>query len=272
MTKEECLNLPERFWTPVEVSMSGEQLRLYKEMRDESVALIKSIKSGMFFNSNFSSAQMVLQQIKLLQRIAAGHIKADDGVIHDIEGNAKLEALKELLPALTEGNLKCCIFTNFRYVMDKLYEWLPELGYKAVFVDGRNSKDAGPIVEAFQTDPSIKVFCGNVQVINLGHTLTAANSTIYYSNSDNLEHRWQSEDRTYRKGTTLEVTYYDLIARGSVDLKVLKNLQRKKDLARASAGNLRNLLDLGLDTLTDIIENDGFDATWAEFEGLGIKV
>jgi SNF2 family DNA or RNA helicase len=253
-TKEQCLNLPDRFWTNVYCNMSGEQLRLYKEMRDESVALLNNIASGFAFNSQFSSAAMVLQQIKLLQRIAAGHIKTDDGVIHDIEGNTKLLALEELLPSITEGDLKCCIFTNFRYVMDRLYEWMPRLGYSAVFVDGRNSKDAGPIVEAFQRDPGIKVFCGNVQVINLGHTLTAANSIIYYSNSDNLEHRWQSEDRVYRKGTTREVTYYDLIANGSVDLKVLANLLRKKDLARMSASDL-----------SKVILEDGFDEFW---EGL----
>ena len=71
----------------------------------------------------------------------------------------------------------------------------------------------------------------------MGITLTAADTVIYYSNSYNLEHRLQSEDRAHRIGQEKNVLYVDLICRGTIDSKIVKALRDKKNIAQQVMGD-----------------------------------
>ena len=64
-----------------------------------------------------------------------------------------------------------------------------------------------------------------------GITLTAANLTIFYSNSYDLEIREQAEARNHRIGTDDKVTYIDLVSEGTVDEKIIYALRNKINLA-----------------------------------------
>jgi len=66
--------------------------------------------------------------------------------------------------------------------------------------------------------------------------LTAATTVIYYSNSYNLEHRIQSEDRAHRIGQTKSVNYVDLCTQGTIDEKIIKALRAKKNIAATVLG------------------------------------
>ena len=70
-----------------------------------------------------------------------------------------------------------------------------------------------------------------------GITLTAANTVIYFSNSYDLEIRLQSEDRAHRIGQTNKVTYIDLVAKGTVDEKIVQALRTKLNLAQEVLGD-----------------------------------
>ena len=69
-----------------------------------------------------------------------------------------------------------------------------------------------------------------------GNTWTVADLTVYCSNSYDLEHRLQSEDRNHRKGQKKSVTYIDLICRGTVEERIIKALRQKIDLSTAITG------------------------------------
>ena len=66
-----------------------------------------------------------------------------------------------------------------------------------------------------------------------GLTLTAAANVIYYSQGFSLETRLQSEDRAHRIGQNKTVVYTDLVARGTVDEKVIAALKAKSEIANA---------------------------------------
>ena len=70
-----------------------------------------------------------------------------------------------------------------------------------------------------------------------GNTWTVANLVVYYSNTYDLEARAQSEDRPHRDGQTQKVTYVDLVARGTVDEKILQALRKKIDMATIISGD-----------------------------------
>ena len=104
--------------------------------------------------------------------------------------------------------------------------------YGAVSIDERN--DA---IERFQKDPETRFFIGNPQTGSMGITLTAADTVIYYSNSYNLEHRLQSEDRAHRIGQDKNVLYVDLVCDKTVDKRIIKALKDKKNIAEQIMGD-----------------------------------
>lgn len=64
-----------------------------------------------------------------------------------------------------------------------------------------------------------------------GLTLTEAKTVIYYSNGYDLEVRLQSEDRAHRIGQTNKVTYVDIVAKDTIDEKILQALRSKIDIS-----------------------------------------
>jgi hypothetical protein len=54
---------------------------------------------------------------------------------------------------------------------------------------------------------------------------------VYYSNTADLEHRSQSEERAQGVDKTTSVLYVDLVAPGTVDEKMLKTLRAKINMA-----------------------------------------
>ena len=81
-----------------------------------------------------------------------------------------------------------------------------------------------------------RFFIGNTQTGGYGITLTAASTVIYYSNNYDLEKRIQSEDRAHRIGQKNPVLYIDLVAKKTVDEKIIQALRNKVNIAREISG------------------------------------
>ena len=104
-----------------------------------------------------------------------------------------------------------------------------------------NTKEAAreEAIKNFQGGDHPRFFVGNPQTGGYGLTLTASATVIYYSNSYNLEHRLQSEDRVHRIGQTRTVPYVDLVARNTVDEKILESLKKKVSISNEVLGEVR---------------------------------
>ena len=59
---------------------------------------------------------------------------------------------------------------------------------------------------------------------------------IYYSNNYDLEKRIQSEDRAHRIGQVNPVLYIDMVAKKTVDEKIIKALKNKVNIAKEISG------------------------------------
>jgi SNF2 family DNA or RNA helicase len=107
----------------------------------------------------------------------------------------------------------------------------------ATYYGDTESEERQRIVNDFQDpDSELRFFVANPSTGGYGLTLTAAHTTVYYSNSFDLEKRLQSEDRAHRIGQTKNVTYIDLMAVGTVDEKIVKALRSKIDIATQVLG------------------------------------
>jgi SNF2 family DNA or RNA helicase len=109
------------------------------------------------------------------------------------------------------------------------------------YLDGR-TRNRSEKVERFQTDPDCKLFLINLKVDGLGLNLTAAEYVFLLDPWWNPAVETQAIDRAHRIGQTQRVFAYRLIARGTVEEKVLEPQQSKRHLADAIINADNNLL------------------------------
>jgi len=104
-------------------------------------------------------------------------------------------------------------------------------------------KDREEQVAAFQNDPEVQVFVGQIATAGLGVTLTAASTMAFYSLDYSMSNFEQAKARIHRVGQRENCTYLYLTAKGTVDEKVLKALRDKADLARMLMDDCRSGLN-----------------------------
>jgi SNF2 family DNA or RNA helicase len=105
------------------------------------------------------------------------------------------------------------------------------------YYGGTSDFDRSAAKHEFQNNPKVRFFIGNPSTGRYSLTLTKATTVIYFSNSYDLEHRIQSEDRAHRIGQTESVTYIDLVIRKTMDEVIYKSLKMKINIAAEITGD-----------------------------------
>ena len=226
ITKDECLDLPEKVYTQRSVALTSEQKRIYSEIKEFALAHIN--------DNEFMTAPNIMTQLLRMQQVLSGHTKSDYGELIEIEDNR----LKELMQCLEEVDGKSIIWSRFRYDVQRITKELNKVygpGSAVDYYGDTSDDDRVTAVERFQNGDA-KFFVGNPQTGGYGLTLTAAQNVIYFSNSFDLAVRMQSEDRAHRIGQRNTVTYIDLISEGTIDEKIVKALRGKMDIASQVMG------------------------------------
>lgn len=226
--KDDCLDLPPKIYTERFVELSEEQKKVYNDLKKNATS---ELSGGEFVTSTTALAMM-----QRLHQVTFGYVKNDLGNIVQVDASPRENALMEVLE---ECDGKAIIWANYRVTIKRLRDLIvTEYGEDSlVEYWGDTSDEMREIAKRrFQEDPTCRFFLGNPSTGGIGITLTAANYMVYYSNSFDLDHRLQSEDRAHRAGLNHAVTYVDLVARGTIDEKVLKALRNKMDLASLLTG------------------------------------
>lgn len=155
-------------------------------------------------------------------------------------GLAKMDAAAGvILEHLESTGRKAVVFAHHHEVRDGLRQRFTDAGYRVVEIGGETShKQRDDAIEAFQNDPSVKVFLGSTAA-SVGITLTAASDVFL------VEQQWtpaildQSEDRVYRIGQEADsVTAWHLIAPAcAVDMHMWKTVERKRSITAHALGD-----------------------------------
>ena len=227
--KKECLDLPDKVYQRREVELTAEQKKVYKQLKDYAIAELAS--------HELVSVTSVLTQILRLHQVVCGFVRQDQGEEVEIPSNR----LDELINILQEVQGKTIIWANYQYDIKRILKKLHDItGVESVatYYGETPDEDRQEIIRRFQ-DPNseLKYLISNTQTGGYGITLTEASNVIYYSNNYDLEKRLQSEDRAHRIGQTNKVTYIDLVAKDTVDEKIVKALRNKLDLAQEVLGD-----------------------------------
>lgn len=134
-----------------------------------------------------------------------------------------------------------------------LEERLREEGITFYTLQGSTSKEKrAALVEAFNQDAT-QVFLISLKAGGTGLNLTGADVVIHYDPWWNLSAQEQATDRAHRIGQKNSVQVYKLIAKDTIEEKILRLQESKKELADAVIRQGGSLFSLSPEQLAELL-------------------
>ena len=245
--RQVATELPDKTEQTIYCDLEPKDKKLYDELRDYYRARL--LKNGTAEGFGQSKIQVLEALLRLRQ--AACH----PGLIDkkkSAESSAKLETLLAQLDQVLEEDHKILVFSQFTSLLAIVRARLDAARIPYAYLDGR-TRDRQGRVEQFQNDPELKLFLISLKAGGVGLNLHAAEYVYLLDPWWNPAVETQAIDRAHRIGQTRRVFAYRLIARNTVEEKVLELQKAKRDLAdaiiSADSGILRNLTREDLELL-----------------------
>jgi superfamily II DNA or RNA helicase len=227
-TKAEVLpDLPAKTEQTLLVTLPKRQRSLYDELRDHYRARL----TDRIGEAGLAKSKMHVLEALLRLRQAACHPGLVDAERAD-EESAKLEALSEQLGEVLDEGHKALVFSQFTSLLALVRRRLDRQGVAYEYLDGR-TRDRAARVKRFQTDPDCRLFLISLKAGGTGLNLTAADYVFLLDPWWNPAVEAQAVDRAHRIGQQRPVIAYRLIARDTVEEKILELQKSKRELADA---------------------------------------
>ncbi|AUS98821.1 helicase SNF2 [Clostridium thermosuccinogenes] len=221
-TKAECLDLPETTDIVRYVELEPAAMKIYRDLVKDSYTEL---------GQSEVTVTNILTRLLRLSQLTGGFLGDDEGNAPQRVSTAKQEALEDIVEDVLQEGKKLVIMARFIPEINAICRMLEkkEIGFSLIM---GGVKDREEQVAAFQNDPEVQVFVGQIATAGLGVTLTAASTMVFYSLDYSMSNFEQAKARIHRVGQKENCTYLYLTAKGTVDEKVLKALRNKADLAR----------------------------------------
>jgi SNF2 family DNA or RNA helicase len=229
--KEDVLtDLPPKFEETLYCELGVEQRKLYEEMKEHYRFRITALLETQGLTK---SRIQVLEALLRLRQVACSPGLLDEGR-RDFK-DAKIEALLPRLQEVASEGHKALVFSQFTSYLALLRPRVDELGLKHVYLDG-GTRDRKSVVEQFESDPETSLFLISLKAGGLGLNLTAADYVFILDPWWNPAVEMQAIARAHRIGQTKPVFAYRLVAKETVEEKVLELQEKKRELVETLLG------------------------------------
>ncbi|MEI6263928.1 MAG: SNF2-related protein [Sphingobacteriia bacterium] len=228
-TKEQVAkDLPEKQEMVLFCDMGDEQRKIYEAYRNDYRDKIL----GVVENQGIQKSQLTILQglMKLRQICDSPAIVKEEERFPNV--SVKLE---ELGREITENisNHKALVFSQFLGMLALIKEKMKELGVDYEYFDGSSTiNERERAIQRFQNDDNCRVFLISLKAGGVGLNLTAADYVYIVDPWWNPAVEQQAIDRTHRIGQTKNIFAYRMICTDTVEDKILKLQERKRNLAR----------------------------------------
>lgn len=247
-TKAEVVDeLPDKTDITRRIQLTDTERTQYEAMRIEAEQqLIQADKMDM----------NILASITRLRQAACSMALVDN---MSVDGyGSKLDDLQELISQIVEGGNRVLVFSQFTSFLRMAEQCLTSnsvSGLTSLYLDGSTPlAKRKQMVEQFQRGEA-QVFFISLKAGGLGLNLTAANYVIHLDPWWNPAIEQQATDRAYRIGQHRNVTVYHLIAADTIEEKILRLHQSKRDLADALLQDQNTTHTLTLDDMRMLVAN-----------------
>ncbi|NRA96894.1 MAG: DEAD/DEAH box helicase, partial [Planctomycetes bacterium] len=243
-TKEQVApELPPRIEQTILVPLSDQQQELYEKLRKAGArALSEGLDDG--------TARMNVLEVLLRLRQVACHPGLIDPS-HTASG--KIDLLIDELVQVTESGHKALVFSQFVKLLDLVAPRLEADGVTYTRLDGK-TRDRQSAVRRFQEEDDCAVMLVSLKAGGHGLNLTAADYVFLLDPWWNPAVEAQAIDRAHRIGRSRKVIAYRLVARGTVEERILDLQREKRELAEALIDGARGpLADLTVEDLAILL-------------------
>jgi SNF2 family DNA or RNA helicase len=243
-------NIPSTY-SIAEVELTSEQVRVYRELKEFATASLSESGENV-------TATMVVTQMLRMHQVLCGHVPTETGEVREIPENKT----SELMELLADFKGKAVVWASYDADVRKIAEAIAAeydeklvLGYdengnmkrsgaRPAFPNGfvarfwgGNAATREEEERRFKTDPKCRFMVATPAAGGWGRTWDVADLVVYYSSTNNLEHREQSEQRVQGVDKKKQVDYVDLVAPGTIESKILTALRKKMNLAATITGD-----------------------------------
>jgi non-specific serine/threonine protein kinase len=225
-TKEQVApELPPRTERIVYTDMDAAQKKLYTQTREKYRAeLLGLIESDGMNDARFK----ILEGLLRLRQIAIHPALVDK----KYKGEApKFEILLKTLETLQAENHKALIFSQFVETLKLVRKELDARKIKYMYLDGQ-TQNRQEKVDEFQSNDALSFFLISLKAGGVGLNLTAADYVIHLDPWWNPAVEMQASDRAHRIGQDKPVFVYKIIARDTVEEKILQLQEKKRALVK----------------------------------------
>lgn len=213
VAKRDVLDLPPVMHTTVPVRLESKTWRAYKELENGFISYLAS--------GEVVTASNILAKMIRLQQITSGFAVTEDGATVQID-TSKQEALEDILDGTSAP---VAVFCRFHQSLDQVKHVARSLGRPCVELSGRLNEVGG----YWNAEPGA-VAAIQIQAGGVGIDLTECADVVYWDQTWSLGEYDQSLARVDRPGQRRNVTYYHLIAEGTIDEGIKQALDKRADL------------------------------------------
>lgn len=222
--KDVLKELPEKVENTLLVELEDEARKLYMA----NVAMIRNDLQASFARSGLpKSRMMVLSMLTRLRQLCC-----DPRLLYENYSgrSAKLEACMELIESSMQAQKKILLFSQFTSLLSIIEEELTNHGIPYYLLKGSTPKaQRQHLVNAFNTN-DIPIFLISLKAGGTGLNLTSAEVVIHYDPWWNISAQNQATDRAYRIGQHNNVQVFKLIAKDTIEERIMNLQDQKKDL------------------------------------------
>ena len=188
-----------------------------------------------------------------IEKALRGEVMVRINILRQISARGKVRDVIEFVKDFRENGKKIILFCSLHEVVDQLKRYFPT----AVSVTGRDSQDEKQrAVDSFQNNPKADIIICSIKAAGVGLTLTASSNVAFVEFPWTYADCCQCEDRAHRIGQKDSVTCYSFLGRRTIDEKVYRIIQEKKNIANAVTGSTEDIEENIVDMVARIFDSD----------------
>ena len=245
MKTEVATELPKRTDTVLEVEFSEEEQNIYNAVRLSTQEKILSQMEG----ASFSIMSALESLLRLRQ--AACH----SGLLPNqfSETSSKIEILMSKLEELINSGHKAIIFSQWTQFLDRIEPHIQKVGYSYLRLDG-STQNRQELVESFQSEDGPPIFLSSLRAGGTGLNLTQADHVFLMDPWWNPAVEDQAADRAHRIGQEKPVFVYRIIAKNTVEGKILELQKKKRKIAEIALMGTGSASSITKDELLQLLQ------------------
>ena len=226
-------DLPDKYYTVIEVELTAKQRRAYDQMKKEMIAWLETQDGTKPLPAPVVIAQLIrLQQFALAYAdiVPSKRSDRDGGTAILTEPSSKIDALFQIIEDNPDEPI--VIFSQFKQAISLVEARLNKAGIEYVRITGDDSgPDRVAAVDRFQNGKA-NIFVGTIGAGSEGITLTRSSTVIFLDRDWTPARNAQAEDRLHRIGQDEAVQVIDIVAKRTVDQHRMAKLEMKKEWIR----------------------------------------